>query len=253
VVADGSPDVVFAEQGKRLASAGVWVPDVGRPPRRRSTAPAGERVVTGTDLSYRYPQAAVVLPEQIALRRGEAVAVTGPNGSGKSTAAMLLAGLLAPSTGAVHAPASPVPLHRWRAARLAGTVGTVFQEPEHQFLASTVAAELAVGPRRAGVDEAETRRRTTTLLERLHLEQYAAANPFTLSGGEKRRLSVATALATDPQLLVLDEPTFGQDLRTWRELLTLLADLRDEGRSILTVTHDRAFADAFADRELALP
>jgi energy-coupling factor transport system ATP-binding protein len=131
-------------------------------------------------------------------------------------------------------------------------VGTVFQEPEHQFVARTVAAELAVGPLRQGVAAAEAHARSDALLQRLHLDRYAAANPFTLSGGEKRRLSVATALATDPAVLVLDEPTFGQDARTWAELLGLLADLRDDGRSVLAVTHDEAFADALADRRLAL-
>ena len=90
------------------------------------------------------------------------------------------------------------------------------------------------------------------LMERLHLAHLAAANPFTLSGGEKRRLSVATALATAPALLVLDEPTFGQDRRTWSELLDLLAALRDGGRGVCFVTHDRPFARALADRALTL-
>ena len=100
----------------------------------------------------------------------------------------------------------------------------MFQEPEHQFLTSTVRDEVALGPRLRGTLDG---RPWTGLLERLRLERLAAANPFTLSGGEKRRLSVATALATAPAALVLDEPTFGQDAITWRELLTLLADLRD--------------------------
>jgi energy-coupling factor transport system ATP-binding protein len=97
------------------------------------------------------------------------------------------------------------------------------------------------------------RRRADELLDRLRLAHLAEANPFTLSGGEKRRLSVATALATAPTLLVLDEPTFGQDRRTWAELLHLLAALRDDGRGVCFVTHDRAFATALADRTLALP
>ena len=90
------------------------------------------------------------------------------------------------------------------------------------------------------------------LMERLRLTHLARANPFTLSGGEKRRLSVATALATAPALLILDEPTFGQDRRTWGELLHLLAALRDDGRGIGFVTHDRAFVNALADRTLRL-
>jgi energy-coupling factor transport system ATP-binding protein len=80
----------------------------------------------------------------------------------------------------------------------------------------------------------------------------AKANPFTLSGGEKRRLSVATALATAPAALVLDEPTFGQDAGTWAELLALLGDLRDAGCAVLAVTHDADFAAALGDRQLTL-
>jgi energy-coupling factor transport system ATP-binding protein len=90
------------------------------------------------------------------------------------------------------------------------------------------------------------------LLARLRLDHLADANPHTLSGGEARRLSVATALATAPALLVLDEPTFGQDRRTWCELVELIADLRDAGRGIMLVTHDSALVDAVADRRLSL-
>src|SRR5688500_12172927 len=105
---------------------------------------------------------------------------------------------------------------------------------------------------RAGVDRVAAERRADELLERLRLTHLAGANPFTLSGGEKRRLSVATALATAPRMLVLDEPTFGQDRRTWSELLTLLAALRDDGRAVCFVTHDRVFAHALADRTFEL-
>jgi energy-coupling factor transport system ATP-binding protein len=90
------------------------------------------------------------------------------------------------------------------------------------------------------------------LLDRLRLTKLAAANPHTLSGGEARRLSVATALATAPRLLVLDEPTFGQDRRTWIELVTLLATLRDEGHAVIAVTHDDDFVQALADRTFPL-
>jgi energy-coupling factor transporter ATP-binding protein EcfA2 len=91
------------------------------------------------------------------------------------------------------------------------------------------------------------------LLERLRLGHLAGANPYTLSGGEARRLSVATALAAAPRLLVLDEPTFGQDRRTWIELVGLLAELRDDGHGIVAVTHDEAFVETLADRVAALP
>src|SRR5690606_36047713 len=143
-------------------------------------------------------------------------------------------------------------LHRWRARELVGEVGTVFQDPEHQFLTRSVRDELAFGPGRVGLDPAEIERRTTELLERLRLTGVAGANPFTLSGGEKRRLSVATALATRPRALVLDEPTFGQDPQTWRELVDLLAGLRDDGHTLCCVSHDPLFVSAVPDRRITV-
>jgi energy-coupling factor transporter ATP-binding protein EcfA2 len=252
VVADGTPLQVFAEHAETLAAQGVWLP--GRAfEQRRATATPGAEVVRGDRLAYRYPYATASVgdPVDLVLQAGEALVLTGPNGSGKSTLALMMAGLLAPTEGDVRAAARPDrPLHRWRARDLAGVVGTVFQEPEHQFLARTVRDEVAVGPRVRG--DLAAVERTSALLERLRLDRLAAANPFTLSGGEKRRLSVATAMASAPAALVLDEPTFGQDANTWVELLTLLADLRDAGSAVLTVTHDRDFAAALGDRHIAL-
>jgi energy-coupling factor transporter ATP-binding protein EcfA2 len=188
---------------------------------------------------------------------GRRYGLTGPNGAGKSTLALTLAGLLAPVRGTVRAHpvldrgAGPDPLE-WSGRELVARVGTVFQEPEHQFLRATVRAELELGPRLAGTPVAEREHRTDELLRRLRLSHLADANPFTLSGGEKRRLSVATVLATDPDVLVLDEPTFGQDALTWAELVDLLVELVDAGTSVLAVTHDEDFVRALGAEVLAL-
>jgi energy-coupling factor transport system ATP-binding protein len=185
------------------------------------------------------------------VRGGEVLAVTGPNGAGKSTLALLLGGLLTPTSGRIDAGPDGPP-HRWRAADLTRRIGSVFQDPEHQFVTHRVADELALGPLRIGRSEPEVTAIVDELLQRLRLEKLAGANPHTLSGGEARRLSVATALTTAPRLLVLDEPTFGQDRRTWIELVDLLAGLRDAGHGIVAVTHDNDFAAALADRILEL-
>jgi energy-coupling factor transport system ATP-binding protein len=186
------------------------------------------------------------------IAEGEALAVLGPNGAGKTSLALMLGGLLAPTAGTVAAtarlagPDAATPPWKWRARLLAGRIGSVFQNPEHQFVTSRVRDEVALGPRRIG------RPVPLDLLDRLRLAHLAEANPFTLSGGEARRLSVATALAAAPAVLVLDEPTFGQDRRTWIELVDLIADLRDEGRGIVLVTHDDALVTAVADRRFTL-
>ncbi|MDH4334529.1 MAG: ATP-binding cassette domain-containing protein, partial [Chloroflexota bacterium] len=260
VIADGPPREVFARLGDELAAAGVWVPGHPLPRTGRQSDAVPEPLLVADQVGYRYPGArsAAVGGVSLELRSGEALAVTGANGSGKSTLALLLGGLLRPTAGTVLAAqrlagslgGDP---GRWSARDLAARVGSVFQDPEHQFLTGRVVDELTIGPARAGVDRATARFRADELLARLHLAHLAEANPFTLSGGEKRRLSVATALAAQPSVLILDEPTFGQDRRTTVELLDLLAVQRDAGTAICFVTHDAAFAEALADRTLRLP
>jgi energy-coupling factor transporter ATP-binding protein EcfA2 len=236
VRADGEPAAVFAAHGETLTQQGVWVPGHPLLPRKAVAPPAALLVrADAVAVAHRLPEVS------ISARAGEALAVTGPNGAGKSTLALILGGLLAPTSGVVHAFDDPRPPHKWRAATLTQRIGSVFQAPEHQFVTSRVVDELTLGRagRQSTVDE---------LLSRLRLTALAEANPYTLSGGEARRLSVATALATRPRLLVLDEPTFGQDRRTWIELVALLAELRDEGHGIVAVTHDEDFVTALADR-----
>ncbi|AVL98876.1 ABC transporter ATP-binding protein [Microbacterium sp. str. 'China'] len=244
VVADGTPADVLGAQGERLAADGVWVP--GRPPAEPPaprTAP-GEVLLSARGLAVaRVKGRPVAQGIDLEVRAGEAVAITGPNGAGKSTLGLTLAGLLPPVSGAVSAApvlaqgADPSPI-RWASRELLTRIGMVFQEPEHQLLGKTVREELAVGPRALGLPEGEIEARIDELLARLRLAHLGAANPYTLSGGEKRRLTVAAAIATRPRVLILDEPTFGQDARTWAELVAMLAALRDEGSAIVTITHD---------------
>ena len=241
VRADGPPGTVFPAHGDRLAAEGVWVPGHPIAPRQAVTGPGDPLVrADAVSLQHRLP------PATLTARAGEVLAVTGPNGAGKSTLALLLGGLLKPTSGTIDAGPGGPP-HRWRAADLTTRIGSVFQDPEHQFVTHRVADELALGPRRLGRPEAEVSRVVDELLQRLRLEKLAGANPHTLSGGEARRLSVATALATAPRLLILDEPTFGQDRRTWIELADLLARLRDDGHGIVAVTHDDDFVAVLAD------
>jgi energy-coupling factor transport system ATP-binding protein len=276
--ASGPPGEVFGTHGKALAEAGVWVPDMFLPrdkealgapshhkealraPSHHEEALGGRELLVADEvgLTHRGAEHPTLRDISMTLRAGEALAVVGPNGSGKSTLATLLAGLAAPTSGSVHATAplagqdADVAPHRWRAGNLAHRIGTVFQDPEHQFLTGRVRDELAFGPLRRGETSDDIAGLVDDLLTRLRLTHLAEANPFTLSGGEKRRLSVATALTTSPQVLILDEPTFGQDRRTWTELVQLLAAHRDSGGSVCTITHDQAVVDSLADRVLAL-
>lgn len=258
VRADGPPEAVIRQHGSSLAAEGVWVP--GHPPtvvRTGQPSMRSEPICVTRDLAVGRDGVAVQEALELALSPGRGTVVTGPNGAGKSTLALTLAGLLAPVSGRIDyvadlAPASGTPVHKWRSKDLVTRIGTVFQQPEHQFVARTVRDELELGPKLLKRSSADRRMMSDRLLAALRLEHLAEANPFTLSGGEQRRLSVATALATGPRVLVLDEPTFGQDRLTWIELVKLMDELIAEGRALVAVTHDAELIDAIGDEHIHL-
>lgn len=265
ILADGPPGRVLADPGHReaLAAAGIWLPGTapgipGEEARPRCSGGDGSLLLSARGLAVSRTKAGpqVLTGVDLDLSAGTAVGITGPNGAGKSTLALTLGGLLRQRAGTVEAAAGLAGAarsepFRWKSAELVERIGTVFQEPEHQFLTATVLDELAFGPRRVGRENAgKTLDRVHELAERLRLDHLLQANPFTLSGGEKRRLSVATMLATAPRILLLDEPTFGQDARTWAELVALLRGQLAQGRCVVSVTHDAEFVQALASRNL---
>jgi energy-coupling factor transporter ATP-binding protein EcfA2 len=278
VLLDGSPDRVLAQARDMLVAAGVWVPGYVPATRTRSGAASGAAGGQGAAgapgdgnlllaaenlaVSRERPRlrrfkAIPPVPVQSGMtaqvRAGQALTITGPNGSGKSTFALTLAGLLQPVEGNVSATVdlsdgAGIDPYKWKAEQLIARIGTVFQEPEHQFVTGRVLDELMFGPRHLGHGE----ERVDELLERLRLTKLVDANPYTLSGGEKRRLSVATVLAAHPRVLILDEPTFGQDANTWAELASFLSELLDAGTAVVSVTHDQEFSDVLGGTELKL-
>ena len=203
--------------------------------------------MTARGLSFAYDDGVdVVRAVDLALVSGERVALVGTNGSGKSTLARLLVGLLRPGTGEVRLsgldPALLPP------ARLARHAAYVFQDPEQQFVTLRVRDEVMLGLDEAGRREAEA------LMDRIDLPlgAFGDRSPYTLSGGEQRRLSLATALVRHPAVLVLDEPTFGQDRRGHEALVEILAERVDAGAAVLAATHDERFIAAFARRIVRL-
>ena len=258
VLADGPAEAVLSARGAELAAAGVWVPGIPPPFPPPPSAPPGATLLRGAGLVVaRRRGEPVAGPLEAEVRASEVLGIVGRNGSGKSTLGLTLAGLLPPDAGRVEASPSlsaglagdPI---SWPARALLTRIGTVFQEPEHQLLATTVRGELEVGPRALGLDAGEIGARVDELLERLRLARLAEANPFTLSGGEKRRLTVAAMLATGPQVMVLDEPTFGQDAATWAQLVAIIASLRDEGAAVVAISHDEQVLTALHARRLLL-
>jgi len=172
----------------------------------------------------------------VTIERGSFVAIVGTNGAGKTTLLQAIAGV-------IRAPAGRIDVlgldpAKADARTLARTVGFVFQNPEHQFIKTTVAEELAHGPRLQGIPADDIEARVSSMLGRFDLQELRDEHPFLLSGGQKRRLSVGTALIDGAPLLALDEPTFGQDRARASELLTLLDKLNAQGTTVLVVTHD---------------
>lgn len=258
ILFDGSPQGIPAEVTRTLSDAGVWLPSDARLRVVSSSAFGAEHLLSARELVSGYTsKSPVSVPVTLPVEAGRVVALTGPNGIGKTATALTLAGLLPPRSGTLEASDSllsgitgaPV---KWRSRALLTRLGMVFQSPEHQFVTSTVRHELSVGMHALGKSEREIYARVDDLLVRLGLAEFADVHPFTLSGGQKRRLSVGTALATRPKVLVLDEPTFGQDARTWESMVGLLAEVRSEGHAIVAVTHDELFVRMMADIEYAM-
>ena len=255
VIADGKPDEVFAQMGDVLAAGGAWVPGRAIPDCRPDDETRGETVLSTENLSFGRGTA-LGAGINLDFHAGEVTALMGSNGAGKSTMALTLAGLLKPIDGRVLIADSLKPPHagqepiNWKSKELLGRIGMVFQEPEHQFASNFVRDEVAIGPKSMGHSEDEAYQTADRMLEQMNLTRFAKANPYTLSGGEKRRLSVASMLAAAPKVLVMDEPTFGQDFSTWTEMVKLIAAIRDQGSCVIMVTHDEALVDALGARRV---
>ena len=262
IAADGPLDEVLAQQGDALRERGIWLPgddvvaEVGPAPEVAPASSETTPIARVAGLSIGYDKAAPVRSGiDLTIERGVSTCIVGANGAGKSTFALTLAGLLAPIAGTVEVQTSDGVAgdpHEWSSKQLLGRMSMVFQEPEYQFLASTVAEELAIGPRAVGMSEEEITPLVEEHMDALGLTRLARANPMTLSGGEKRRLSVATALISAPELLILDEPTFGQDRGTWLGLVRLLRAALERGVTLVSITHDPAFVAAMGQRVVDL-
>ena len=262
IAADGPLRQVLAQQGDALCERGIWLPgddvaaEAAPAPELARASSDATPIARVADLTIGYDKNSPVRSGiDLTIERGVSTCIVGANGAGKSTFALTLAGLLPPISGTVEVETSDGTRgdpHEWSSKQLLGRMSMVFQEPEYQFLASTVAEELAIGPRAAGMTDEEIAPLVDEHLEALGLTKLARANPMTLSGGEKRRLSVATALISAPELLILDEPTFGQDRGTWLGLVRLLRAALARGITLVSITHDPAFVAAMGQRVVDL-
>lgn len=186
------------------------------------------------NLSFRYPDGQQALNGvSLKVYPGERVAIVGPNGAGKSTLILHLNGILASEDGRVRVAGLPVAGEHVK--RVRALVGLVFQDPDDQLFSPTVFEDVAYGPVYMGLPEGEVRRRVSRALAAVGMESYADRVPHRLSAGEKKRIALATVLAMEPSVLVLDEPTAGLDPRGRRMLIRLLDSMT---QTMIVSTHD---------------
>ncbi len=220
------------------------------PPPREVPTPSDEVVLEVRGLSHRYGAKQTLDDVSLVVRRGEQVAIVGQNGSGKTTLAKHFNGLILPQEGEVRVLGRA--LEEWEGAELGRKVAYVFQNPDHQIFAGTVREEVSFGPRNQGMSGEELRANVARALEAVGLRGREDDDPFALTRGERQRLALASALACAPEILVLDEPTTGLDARQQEGIIALVEKLREQGLTVVFITHAMHWVERCADRVVVL-
>ncbi|MFQ5999185.1 MAG: energy-coupling factor ABC transporter ATP-binding protein [Candidatus Bathyarchaeia archaeon] len=192
------------------------------------------------DVYFTYPTGVEALKGvSLSIQNGEFVAIMGQNGAGKTTLVKHVNGLLKPTRGEVLI--DGVSTRKVSVAKLARKVGFVFQNPDHQLFCETVEDEVAFALRNFGLEENAIKRRVTWALNLLDVAKYRQTSPFMLSGGERKRVALASVLAWNPKIIILDEPTIGQDHQQKDKLRQFIVQLNAQKKTVIVVTHDVEF------------
>lgn len=192
------------------------------------------------DVYFKYTSGVEALKGvSLTVKDGEFVAIMGQNGAGKTTLVKHFNGLLKPTSGTIRV--DGVETTKTTIATLSKTVGFVFQNPDNQLFSETVEEEIAFALKNFGFEPDVIQKQVTWALTLLSLEQYRKTSPFMLSGGERKRVALASVLSWDPQILILDEPTIGQDHQQKERLRQFILQLQAEGKTVVIVTHDVEF------------
>ncbi|TDT62331.1 energy-coupling factor ABC transporter ATP-binding protein [Fonticella tunisiensis] len=204
------------------------------------------------NISFSYKDAPALKDINLYIAKGESIALIGPNGSGKSTLLKIINGILFPQRGEYFFDGTSITAKRLEdnafSKKFHKRIGFVFQSSDSQLFNPTVYDEIAFAPRQMGLSEGEIERRVSDLLKLLQIEELRCRVPYHLSGGEKRKVAVASVLAHNPDVLVLDEPMNGLDPKTKRFLRDLLIKLNSHGKTIICSTHDFEYVDGVFKR-----
>lgn len=213
--------------------------------------PKLEPIVKTQGLWHIYPGGTIAIKDvDLEVYPGEFIAIIGQNGSGKTTLVKHFNGLLKPTKGRVYV--HGVDTTNTSVAKLSRRVGYCFQNPDFQLCCRTVREELEFGPRNLKLPEEEIKRRVTEIAKTLGFEGLLNKTPFSLSMGERQKLAVGSVLAMEPNALIVDEPTTGQDYKTGREMMEFYKRLNERGKTIIIITHDMNLAAEYAERTIVL-
>jgi energy-coupling factor transport system ATP-binding protein len=216
-----------------------------------SMAVSSEVVAEAQGIWYAYDDGTIALHGvDLTLQRGEMLALLGPNGSGKTTLAKILSGIYRPSRGRISMLGHEVRSRRDR-ARLPSSVGYVFQNPDHQLFNRSVKTEILSGLKNLGLPPAERQKIANATIEAVGLTDFVDEDPLFLSKGQRQRLAVAAILAMGSEILIVDEPTTGQDARSVAAIMQLLCSLQQQGKTILVITHDMTLVAEYCQRVVA--
>ena len=217
-----------------------------------SGQPKGSPILKAEGLRYIYPTYHVEALRGIDLSicEGEFIALLGQNGSGKTTLAKHFNGLLKPTSGRILVQNKATTEYSHR--ELARLVGYVFQNPDHQIFARTVAEEVGFGIKMQGESPKTIAKRVAEVLEVVELQGYEQKVPFALTKGQRQRVAVASVLATQPQVIILDEPTTGLDERHQRNIMEMLERLNEKGHTVIIITHSMWVAAEYANRTIVI-
>jgi cobalt/nickel transport system ATP-binding protein len=213
----------------------------------------GSIILEARDIRYRYPRGMEAIQGiSFHIRKGEKIALVGPNGAGKSTLMLMFNGMIRPDSGTLLYDNIPISYDKESLRMLRKRVGFVLQNPDRQIIAPTVYQDVAFGPTNLGYSDEEVRQAVTGALKYVGLEGFERRPPHQLSGGEKKRVAIAGVLAMDPDMLVFDEPTSGLDPSGSEDIMELLDELNQGGKTIIISTHDIELAYPWADRVILL-
>ena len=203
------------------------------------------------ELDYSYPNGTVALRKiNLNIYKGELVGIMGMNGAGKTTLIRTLNGLIRPSKGTVNIESENI--EPKSIGELSKIVGLIFQNPQHQIFSNTVEEEIEFSLNSLNLNKEKVRNKTVEVLKTFNLEKYQDRSPLNLSGGESKKLAIASIICRDPKILVFDEPTLGQDGKEISFFTKLLKEEREKGKTILIVTHNIEFAMEFIPRTILM-